>query len=1094
MTSGSNKGRGTRSGGSAEPGLGSDFLDHPPEKTDRQEVPDVSSSAVESYDEYGEGTDADGEVSQPTNFADLAAQVADLQLDDPLANVQTQLPPGPFTPEPAPPPVRGASASGSASKGSASGDDPWIGRMLANRYAVERVIAAGGMGRVYLATQMPLGRPVAIKVVRTEIQGSRQQFLRRFFLEASACAKLTHPNIITIHDYGEAEDGNVFMAMEYLDGRSLDKEIKDTAPMPPDRALHIAIQVSRALREAHAKGIIHRDLKPQNVMLMEQGDERDFVKVLDFGLVKMLSAEEEKQEAELTRAGVLLGSPNYMSPEQILGGALDHRTDIYSLGVVLFKMLAGKNPFTRDSETDVIYKHVYHPAPSIASLGVNVPPVVEALVAKCLAKKAQDRFADCKELVIAFKDARREVLGQSPKKKKKKREEPAPEASQMEPSPPAVIIPPAPADLPPLPPEEPAPPPIGLSQDLPPLAKEPKPEPQIMPSVPPPPRLASVPPRALGGTGGFRLADGSVAAGIPTRLYLRSNQGDLIGPLPLGQVEILFYARILDENTPFSSDAASFEPISSHPKLLEHLSAYRQAITDGGRPWEAQRSSIPPELAPRSMLDAFFRCAKERATGYLVAPRATGELRISFLEGKITEIFTDIPTISLAKFLIDKGLFSQAALDDRLPVPPTRSGDLGDALIAAGLVPPHVFLERVVEWAKFVLGAALKWDTTGLGFEMASIGAAQIPLAFERFPILAEIVRSGLDRDLFEKQLEPKANFVIIPSSPDGISFDDFKLKPGELRLLRSVDGSKTFSELTTSSNREQKDLFAKMLYFALEAGFFVWGEDTVLPKEIAEAGRLKTVLEQMREKPPLEAMNLSEKSTDEQVRGRYMELCKLYHPDNVRANAAPQLIEVMRALFTTVQEFYEQIDTAEKRGKFSTMKQLGFSGRENEEEVVRRILEAEVLFKKAKTFVKLSKYDEALAAIRDAVVKKPKDVEIKIHAKYYEYLAAARDKSGKTAEAEKAITEIANILKNEEDEIASGFLILGKLFKVVNKEAEAKKMFTKVLKFDPKNHEAESELRLMNLREQKQAKDKKGILGGLQGLSGLVGGGSKEK
>lgn len=610
MSSGGDK-RGTiRGGGAVDAGLGSDFVDRGPgvfpntfEKTDRQEVPSLSDVELEALD--GEGTEAE-EDSAPENATEFAAQAAEVaELGTQLGAMAADLieaAPSPFVP--ATPAPLAPSLSGSGSSSQRPGEDPWIGRMLANRYAVERVIAAGGMGRVYLATQMPLGRPVAIKVVRTEIQGSRQQFLRRFFLEASACARLTHPNIITIHDYGEAEDGNVFMAMEYLDGRSLDKEIKDTAPMTPERALHITIQVSRALREAHGKGIIHRDLKPQNVMLMEQGDERDFVKVLDFGLVKMLSSEEEKAEAELTRAGVLLGSPNYMSPEQILGGTLDHRSDIYSLGVVLFKMLAGKNPFTRDAETDVIYKHVYHPAPTLASLGIVVPPVVEALVAKCLAKKASDRFASCKELVIALKDARREVMGQAPRKKKKKREE-VPEQSQDQG--PSVIVPAPPPEL-----AQPAPEPAKAApqgpatQDLPPTTslEPPKPEPPMMPSVPPP-RLASVPPRGGGPSIGFRLSDGSSARGVPTRVYLRSSEGEMIGPLPLGQVEILYYARVVDENTPLSSDGISFEAISTNAKLYEHLQAYRQAIRRG------------PPLGDLACFAPRRRCAQVDAGGLL---------------------------------------------------------------------------------------------------------------------------------------------------------------------------------------------------------------------------------------------------------------------------------------------------------------------------------------------------------------------------------------------------------------------------------------------------------------------------------------------
>jgi serine/threonine protein kinase/tetratricopeptide (TPR) repeat protein len=959
-----------------------------------------------------------------------------------------------FAPAPAPVPRPAPSPTGASPTGRKA--DAWVGRLVANRYQIERELAAGGMGRVYVATQVPLGRPVAIKVVRTEIHGSRQQFVRRFFLEAAACAKLTHPNIVTIHDYGETEDGEVFMAMEYLDGRSLDQEIKDTAPMPAERALHIAIQVSRALREAHAKGIIHRDLKPQNVMLVEQGDERDFVKVLDFGLVKMLSNTEEAQrEVELTRAGVLLGSPNYMSPEQILGGNLDGRTDIYSLGVVLFKMLAGKNPFARDSEMDVIYKHVHVAPPTMASQAVDVHPAAEAVVMRCLSKRPEERYADCKELVIALKEARREVLGQAAKKRKKK-----PAAAAIEPP---VVAPAAPEPVVIVPPVSATP---DDSRGSAPSASL---SPPSMPSVAPP---------------SGRPSDVAALRTVPSRVYLRARDTGLaLGPLPLAQLEVLFATRVIDDSTPLSLDGLAYDDLGASAKLRDHLGAYRQRLVDGGRPWEVVRTSMAPEGGkPTSLLSVLFRAAADGVTGVLTQSRTDGTLRLSYVEGKILEVDTDIPALSLTRYLLGQRVFTQAALDDQLPIPPSRSGDLGDALIAAGLVPPHVFMEQLVSWARWALGGALTGPSDGVVLESTPPPPPQIPLSFDRFGVLIEAVRANAEPSVVQHWLSALASRAVIPSSPQGAKAEDLKLAPRELRMVRQVDGTKTVAELVAGAKND-KELLEKTLYYGIQIGLVVLGDDAQVQRDRAEAQRLLGVLAKLRDKSPFEVLNVGESASDDEVRGRYMEVVKLYHPDNARSGSAPELSDALRQLFVLVQECFASVESSEKREKYRSLRDLGYTGKESEEEVVRRVVEAEVSFKKAKTLVRLRKYEDAVAELRQAVTKKPRDLEFKIHLRHAEYLA---DRTGDRVQgAQRAAEDILKLLKSSDNELASPFLLLAQLYRVLNQDEAAVKAYKRVLKFDPRNHEAESELRLMNLREQKRQKKGGLNIGGLLGSLG---------
>jgi serine/threonine protein kinase len=282
--------------------------------------------------------------------------------------------------------------------------DALIGRVINDRYRIVSALARGGMGTVYRANQAPLGRLVALKVLDPNYKGdSDPEFHKRFFLEASIASKLTHPNTVTIFDYGKTDDDIFYIAMELLDGRTLHRALRDEGPFPPERAMHIARQICRSLREAHGHGVIHRDLKPANVYLVEHGDERDFVKVLDFGLVKNV---DDKGE-ELTHTGVFMGSPKYMSPEQIRGERVDGRVDIYALGVILFEMLTGKVPYDRPNSVNILMAHISEPIPSMASVNpkANVPAELEDLVRMCLAKTPDERFSSMNEVLVALTHA-----------------------------------------------------------------------------------------------------------------------------------------------------------------------------------------------------------------------------------------------------------------------------------------------------------------------------------------------------------------------------------------------------------------------------------------------------------------------------------------------------------------------------------------------------------------------------------------------------------------------------------------------------------------------------------------------------------------
>jgi serine/threonine protein kinase len=284
----------------------------------------------------------------------------------------------------------------------AQGPDPLIGRVVNDRYRIVGIIARGGMGKVYRAEQQPLGRLVALKVLDPNYTGENDpEFHRRFFLEASIASKLTHPNTVTIFDYGKTDDDIYYIAMELLEGRTLHRALRDEGPFSPERTSNIARQICRSLREAHALGVIHRDLKPANVYLVQHGDESDVVKVLDFGLVKNV---DEKSE-EFTQTGLFMGSPKYMSPEQIRGDSVDARVDVYGLGVMMYEMLTGKVPFDRPNSVNILMAHIQEQVPPMSELNANVriPPGLEQIVLKCMAKHTDARYPSMDAVLSALK-------------------------------------------------------------------------------------------------------------------------------------------------------------------------------------------------------------------------------------------------------------------------------------------------------------------------------------------------------------------------------------------------------------------------------------------------------------------------------------------------------------------------------------------------------------------------------------------------------------------------------------------------------------------------------------------------------------------
>ena len=280
--------------------------------------------------------------------------------------------------------------------------DPLIGRNVGSRYTITKRIGAGGMGVVYKAKQGAVDRDVAIKVLITKPSEDNDEYdtlVKRFHLEARAASRLSHPNTITIYDFGN-DDGLLYIAMEFLDGLSLDEVLK-SGTLTVQRTVRIVMQICHSLAEAHKNNIIHRDIKPDNIFLVNMGGDNDFVKVLDFGVAKIKGPSKDKT---LTKAGMIFGTPKYMSPEQARCMPLDSRSDVYSVGILMYQMLMGTVPFDAEDHISILLMHCSEPADIFGTRrpDLDIPPELEAVVFKAIMKDRDARYQSIDEMATVL--------------------------------------------------------------------------------------------------------------------------------------------------------------------------------------------------------------------------------------------------------------------------------------------------------------------------------------------------------------------------------------------------------------------------------------------------------------------------------------------------------------------------------------------------------------------------------------------------------------------------------------------------------------------------------------------------------------------
>ncbi len=291
-----------------------------------------------------------------------------------------------------------------------SGADPYLGLLIQDRYRVDKLIGAGAMGRVYRAEQTALHKPFAVKILSPQLTHDPDS-QARFANEAHNAASLNHPNVVSIVDYGRTKEGVTYLVMEYVEGHSLEQIIADEFPLARSRIVDLTLQILAALTEAHGLGILHRDLKPENILIQSLRDRGELLKVLDFGIAKLMDEAPASggsgARPGLTSQGVVCGTPEYMSPEQACGLKLDQRSDLYAVGVILYQMMTGRPPFESNVAVEILHRHIHEqPKPPSAVLGGDPDPL-EAVCLKALAKERDHRFADANEFREALLEANR---------------------------------------------------------------------------------------------------------------------------------------------------------------------------------------------------------------------------------------------------------------------------------------------------------------------------------------------------------------------------------------------------------------------------------------------------------------------------------------------------------------------------------------------------------------------------------------------------------------------------------------------------------------------------------------------------------------
>lgn len=559
-------------------------------------------------------------------------------------------------------------------------------------------------------------------------------------------------------------------------------------------------------------------------------------------------------------------------------------------------------------------------------------------------------------------------------------------------------------------------------------------------------------------------------------------------------LEVLFEGNIIDEATPVSEDGVEFLALVDAPVVLARLREVAAMLRERRDPWSGQadargdgRPKSSPSAPPRSSsgarplsaeaenqkpLRAMLRAAVDKASGVLTAKGPDGEICIRYRDGKIVAVETTTEPLSLPSFLAREKIVDAPALEKARTAAPSMGGDVGGALIALGLIPPHTYFEKLLTWAKETAGMLVVGTFDEVTFTAQEVANPPIPLGLDRFGVLMELVRARADRAWLHDRLLPKRPCPLIPSHVEGAKLEDLKLTAAETRVMNAINGAKTLGDLIDAlGGSEQKALeILRVVHLAEQTGLCVFGQDPLVSKEMQEAQRVRELLESWKDKTFFDVLGVTAKSTDEETRAKYAELAKQHHPDKLRSGAAQELIEARQAIFASINEAFALLETEAKRQQYANDVAAGRKNPSEEAVKVQNALHAETLFKKAEVLGKVRKFDEAVAFLDDAISLKSDDLELKVFREYFALRQA--QKVGQPVDVEATIRNLQGLMKGAGN-LISGFLFLAYLCKEAGKADSAHKYFEKVLDLDEHHAEALREIRLANMRAEKAKKKK---------------------
>ena len=567
---------------------------------------------------------------------------------------------------------------------------------------------------------------------------------------------------------------------------------------------------------------------------------------------------------------------------------------------------------------------------------------------------------------------------------------------------------------------------------------------------------------------------------LPDQFYLRQTDGSPVGPFVLTALEVLYDARVVDERTPISVDGQAYLALSEWPEVVQRLLSVKDALGRGEDPWPDQlpvaSEMLPTEdIEGTNLIRMLVSKAGAHATGTLLMVAEAGEIQVDLKDGKVVDIRTEVPALVLSEYLLDRRLIDEDALARVEVNAPTVGADLGATLVAQGVLAPHAYFEAHVGWARWVLGQ-LATGAYGLAaFQPGDVQTPSIPFGFDRLSLPIEVVRNGIDMRNIRDHLMAAKRCPVIPSQVEGVSLEDCKLQPREFRVLNKANGVRTVQDLLQElGGSDEKDRpVLRAIYFAEQAGFIVLGEDQAGQRERAEASKLESKFRRKSLENDFEVLGIDEKSTDEEVRAKFTDLAKLYHPDTHPPDADPALIEARQKMFALVSGAFERLETEKQRYQYAHELDVGAGAPQPKDALeLQNTLQAETAFKKGEILSRVRKYEEALEHIDEAIRLNPRDTEFKIQREYIGYLQAAKTGNPETL-AHETIRRVLHLLKDDAN-IASGYLVLGHLNKAVGKNEVATRYFEKVLEYDEDQPVALQEVRLANLRKDRELKRKK--------------------